>query len=61
MLYKLIFESVCKILNNGHFKILEKECSGRGEGIDLEVFVLVAIKACLLKVKIFSILLFTCL
>ena len=36
---KFVFKSGCKILNDGHFKILAKECTGCGEGIDPEIFV----------------------
>ena len=36
---KFILKSGCKILNDGHFKILGKECTGCDEGIDPERFV----------------------
>ena len=36
---KFMFNSFCKILNYGHFKILAQECTGRGDGIDPELFV----------------------
>ena len=51
---KFMFKSGCKIVSYSHFKILAQECTGWGDGIDPEFFVLsfyisVAIKASLLK------------
>ena len=54
-----MFKLGCKILSYGHFKILVKECTGWGDGIDPELFlsslyISVAIKASLLKLNMFN-------